>query len=391
MLRQKLTEEYGFFYFQTVLLFTVVLALGIAVFDLARVESQISSNQEQATEALYIAEAGIQMAINQLEKNPLWSNGYKNYPFGRGKIYVVEVTQSTNGVRLESQGEVDGLGRRIRVDLAKEALPFKHTLLTKSMQLSPGTELFTKGGIMHSGNINLPAFGHLEGQIEVDGNVTMKDFSFKGSMAAYGSIEIDEKTLIDGSLISRESILSNGLLPERQSLFPFTPMIRPPGLPLVDFNWYRNKGPKILEEATYPVGYFGTGFYMASGDLELTSEGLTETYYGKKAIVSEGCIFIKTNLIPRNYSEDAFLIIAKDIIVDSQVDTFWGGLIAKESITIQGGLLDKNFFGTLQAPSVFFPSGLINLQFYPIPGENLVKSPQTRFKLIDRLEIMVMK
>lgn len=387
--KEKLIEEKGFFFFQTVLLFAIVLALGIAVFELARVERKISQNQEKATEAFYVAEAGIQMAIHQLDNNPLWSSGYKNLLFGTGKIHAVEISHSTNEVRIESQGEVGGVSRRIRVDFLKEKLPFKHVLLTNSLQLSPGTALYAKGKIMHSGNLVLPSFSFLEGQIEVDGTVKMNDFHFRGSLGSYRQIEIDEKTIIEGSLVSKEEILCNNSAIDGPGFFPLTPMIRPPGLPIVDFNWYRNKRPVLLEEINYLIEDFGAGIYMSSGDLTITAEDFTGIYFGKKAIVSEGSVYIRGDFAPQNYKDDALLIIGKHIIVDSQVSSFWGALIAKESIFIENGLMDKNFFGTLQAPLVNLPSGTINLQFYPIPGENLVRSPQTVFKQIDWLEIMV--
>ena len=371
--------------------FAVILLLGTVTFEFTSTEGKISHNHEKAVQALYLAEAGIQIAIDQLEANPTWEGSYKNLDFEPGTIKTITVNNKNTSpqIRIEAQGEVDGISRRIRVDLKKEKFLFKNAMTVNSLQLKPFTNLNVKGDLFVTGDLILPPFSCLEGFLTVGGKVILNDAVFSGSLAATESIILSENTIIEGFLLSTKEIICNGNWNEVENCFSHYQGIKAVESPEIDFEWYQNNKQEVLTETSFNVNELDSGIYISPDDLILSAKA-TETYYGKKAIVSEGAITIANNLIPQDPHEDILLIIAENIFVESQVDNLWAGLIAKDSIVIQEGNRSKNLFGAVQAGLVDLPPGVTNLQFYPLPGENLAESPQFLFKLVDWLEIAVL-
>jgi len=374
------------------LFFAVVLTLGIFSFELAFTESKIAQNQAKAVQALYVAEAGIQIAVNQLKANPAWEGSYKNIDFEPGKIKVITVTNKGNNpqVRIESQGEVDGINRRIRVDLKKERQPFNNAVTVDFLHLKSYTSLNIKGGLIVSDNLIFPPSSSLEGRVEVDGQVILNDAVFGGSLSASESIVVNGDTIINGLLVAAKEIICKGVWQKSENCFPYYQGINGNKVPALDFDWYLNNKHEVLTETTVDVSKLNSGIYFSAGDLVVTADSITESYNGKIAIVSEGAITLIENLTPQDSREDALLIIAKNILVDSQVNRLWAGLIAKKSFTVQEGGRGLDLFGGLQAGSVDLPAGTFNFQFHTLPGENLVKLPQLTFKLVDWLEIVVL-
>ncbi|MBC7325933.1 MAG: hypothetical protein H5T99_11580, partial [Moorella sp. (in: Bacteria)] len=102
-----------------VLLAILVLSLlGAGLLSLSMVERQGAANEVKITQATYLAEAGINLALARLRHDPAWRDGLgETYlPPARGRIISVSVVSQAASYRLRSVGEIDGVQRAIEVD-----------------------------------------------------------------------------------------------------------------------------------------------------------------------------------------------------------------------------------------------------------------------------------
>ncbi|MCP4650842.1 MAG: hypothetical protein GY853_12300 [PVC group bacterium] len=81
-----------------ILLLTVFIIFFMSVFivgylEIAATETEIMRNHRGSTQALYIADAGIEDALWQLRQNRKWKKGFKNkvFPSGESSSYTVTI------------------------------------------------------------------------------------------------------------------------------------------------------------------------------------------------------------------------------------------------------------------------------------------------------------
>lgn len=387
--KRLIAEEKGLALVPTVFLVMLIFVLVITAFGLAATETQISVNQQRATEALYLAEAGIQMALHQLERKPNWNSGYRNYQLGSGRIKEVTVQNNLHNVRIESQGEIEGMGKRVRVELAKTSVPFANALETGKLELNPGAFLAIKGKAIHEGDLHLATMAELESHMVVAGSAWIDKATVKGSLTATGPITVQPDAIIEGDLVSTQGIQC-AENQENNNLFPDVPVLRPISSLNPSFSWYQSKNHLLVEENFLLLEELGSGIYYVPGDLRLTTDDLAKGYLGQLALVVEGTAYITCNLIATNPKQGALIILAEDIVISPGVTEIWAALIGMNSVQIQNSTLEREFFGTIKAPQVLFPAGSTKLTYYPIPGVHLVRNPQTLFKIVKWLEIMVL-
>ena len=105
----------------SVMLMVVLSLLTITLFELLTASTQITGNHRLEIRTLYIADAGVEAAINELRGNPDWSDGFADIDFGDGK-YTVDVFDAdpTNPAiydekDIASTGTIDGFDRKISV------------------------------------------------------------------------------------------------------------------------------------------------------------------------------------------------------------------------------------------------------------------------------------
>ena len=112
-----------------VLLITIVLLNGLMAMTLTEV--RISLNDKYGTQALYLAEAGNELALDYLYDNPsfrgelLTISSFGNPVFlGEGRINRIVVQNNLASVKIVSEGEVSGVIRRVallvRINLVKD-------------------------------------------------------------------------------------------------------------------------------------------------------------------------------------------------------------------------------------------------------------------------------
>jgi len=112
-----------------VLLITIVLLNGLMAMTISEVK--ISLNDKYGTQALYLAEAGNELALNYLYNNPYFRGELLNLSsfdnpiyLGEGKINSIRVQNSSPNVRITSEGEVEGVIRKaaliVRINIIQE-------------------------------------------------------------------------------------------------------------------------------------------------------------------------------------------------------------------------------------------------------------------------------
>ena len=387
-LQKKLVEEKGSALFVTLLLVILVFTIGIAILELTGTETKISHNQKIATQALFLAEAGVQMAIHQLELDPQWKAGYRNYPLGKGVIKEVKIENKLYSVRIESQGEVQGVGRRIRTDLTKIPVPFVYPLITGNLVLRPGANFKIEGDALHYGNFTLTNFAELEGFFLVDGLVLLDKGIVKGTISATGPILVNDEAQVEGTLVSGENVEINDDLPGESEAHSSIPILMPNVPVEPDLNWYFQRPHFSIEEPVVFIEELVSGIHVASGDLTVMVDESGSPFLGQIAVVVPGTVRISCNLIPGDSLSHCIFIIAEDIIVEPGVTQISGALLASGSIQVMGGSFNKEFYGTLQAPLVSMPPGTTRLTYYPLAGNHLVKRTQVLFQVTDWLEVM---
>ena len=92
---------------------------------------QIARYHAWSEEALYVAEAGLQSSIAQLQQNSQWNTGFSNQPFpaGSGNVYTVTVANAYPVATLNVTATVHGSYTRrilakVMVTGAPQATPY---------------------------------------------------------------------------------------------------------------------------------------------------------------------------------------------------------------------------------------------------------------------------
>lgn len=377
----------GFILFPTLMLVILLLVIGLAVLELAATEAKISDNQRLAVEALYLAEAGVQMAIHMLELDPAWRQGYRDYPLGRGLIKEVTVNHGSHSVIIESQAEVLGAGRRVRAELTKIPVPYAQALATTSLRLLPGAQIRLQGEAVHYGDFHLSG-GRLEGILTVEGTALLSGGSFRGALAATGEITVTGDAEVAGTLVSAQAVTCTLNTWQAES-FGGIPVLLPPQAPLQDLNWYYRQPHFPVEEPVLDPGELVSGLYIATGDLSLLGDS-TLTYQGSIALVVPGTLFVGENLVPENPETDTLLLAAETIVIAPWVTEMGGILVATEAIVFEGGTAAKRIRGTMTAPLIILEPGFVDLAYHPYAGTHLVPAPETLFRVSRWQEIMLM-
>lgn len=105
----------------SIMLMVVLSLLTITLFELLTASTQIAGNHRLEIRTLYIADAGVEAAINELRDDPTWGTGFTDIAFGDGK-YTVNVFDAapTNPAIYDekdiiSTGTIGGFDRTVSV------------------------------------------------------------------------------------------------------------------------------------------------------------------------------------------------------------------------------------------------------------------------------------
>jgi|GEM_PF-5585062 len=123
--------EKGIALLSVILVLLITIVFLNALIAMTFTEVRISLNNQYGRQALYLAEAGNELALDYLYDNPnfrgqLLALSSFNSPLflGEGRINSIIVQDNLSNIRITSEGEVDGVIRRVallaRVTLIKD-------------------------------------------------------------------------------------------------------------------------------------------------------------------------------------------------------------------------------------------------------------------------------
>ncbi len=112
----------------------VLALLTMSSLDMLTVNVQISGNHERELKASYIADAGIEDAIDRLRDDPNWNAGLTNveFPTGSGNTYTVTIDNSGYPlIVITSTGTVPNFQRslEVQVKITGSSSPYKATTI----------------------------------------------------------------------------------------------------------------------------------------------------------------------------------------------------------------------------------------------------------------------
>ncbi len=114
--------ERGYVLVMTMVFTTIMLIMGLAIIYLGQVERSLTRQAIYSSQALHLAEAGIERTVWKLRKSSDWtlsppSNLYTNEFLGVGTYSVVLSQRSKNRVTATSTGKTRGKERAVQVEL----------------------------------------------------------------------------------------------------------------------------------------------------------------------------------------------------------------------------------------------------------------------------------
>ena len=158
----------------------------------------------EGCQALYLAEAGVQKVLAQLRVDPHWNSGLKNEPLGEGWIRQVEVKDKGDKVEILSTGEVEGVQRKLRVELIKTNLVSPHAVQATSLLDITGSNfpLSITGDMVIHGNLTTGPLFSLKGGLLVQGKTRIEGGNLSGTIAGSGPVEICEGAIVNSHVFS---------------------------------------------------------------------------------------------------------------------------------------------------------------------------------------------
>ena len=109
----------------TMILMLVLSLLTVSLYEMLQASTQITGNHKLELRATYIADAGVEDAINRLRNTPTWAGTIpsEEFPAGSGNTYVVDVDNSPSELgtpvlreaTITSTGTLSGFQRALSV------------------------------------------------------------------------------------------------------------------------------------------------------------------------------------------------------------------------------------------------------------------------------------
>lgn len=199
----------------------IMLMLGImgtVAFQSADTEKKMSFNQADLDEARLVAEAGLQLTLEQVQTDYFWRAGYSNKSFGAGTFSVTMVDQTTtpalgDSIIVRSVGKIDKATATIEAWVKRGYPPsFKYAVYAKD---GIGMENHACTDSYNSDSTYAASVLSTGGNIGTGGNITMQNNTTVGGDASTtgGSITLQNSADVLGST-------STSALPENLTFIP---------------------------------------------------------------------------------------------------------------------------------------------------------------------------
>jgi len=167
MVNYKKCEKGSALFLNLFILF-ILLTFSFAMTAMTSTEIRIAGNNVEATQAFYLAEAGIAEAINLIYSNPNVSGTIiDKMPMGNGLVTVTG-SWSGNVVTLEAVGKVGEIKQTVKQSLqviVSDSI-FDHAIITFADSYGSTCKLFD--------DVNITGDGIIGTELEIDNNVIVK-------------------------------------------------------------------------------------------------------------------------------------------------------------------------------------------------------------------------
>lgn len=127
------SSEHGAALVIALIIMSMLSLLTIASFDMLSINVQIAGNHERELKAKYIADAGVEDAIDRLRDNPLWDAGLADieFPTGSGNTYTVAIDNSEYpSITITSTGTMSSFQRSLEVQVGVTGSSAPYTVKT---------------------------------------------------------------------------------------------------------------------------------------------------------------------------------------------------------------------------------------------------------------------
>lgn len=190
------------------LVFTILLTLGLGALGLALTHREVSLNEVKNAKAFYAAEAGINVALAELQSNPSLvfnGNGASISPpdiareLEGAQIEEIAVNDRGDLVEVQARGKAGGLTRQVAAYLQKPVWAYGLVLGQGN-----GNDVVIKTNVNLKGTFVFPDDVDIERQVKVDGwviaggDIDNDSERIKGGLKAVGAIVT---VPIDGQIV----------------------------------------------------------------------------------------------------------------------------------------------------------------------------------------------
>ncbi|GAW94138.1 hypothetical protein [Calderihabitans maritimus] len=372
---RKLRGEEGSALPLTLLVAVLLLVLGSSLLSAALLERNIARNQLLSTQALYVADSGIEMVLAELQYDEDWLSlfpgleegetvvAFAEVPIGRGTLKEVTLTDRVTTVEVLSEAEVNGITRSVKAQILKPVFEHGFAGATAGSSGGGGNELtiransYIEGTLVfrHNININTPQ-AEIHGDVVAGGNIVNKGH-ITGDALAGGAI-INSGT-IDGDQLPDADVY----LPE---------------IPEVDLDWYESRADVLFSgDQTWDIAELQEiidnelnnrqGIIYVDGDVTIKNKG--EGQEGKeeeekekgsdKGGKDEGEEGDKNESRTNVYRGRVMLVTSRSIEIDGDLlpdstETSALGLVAFQDIEVGG---NTKITGVFHAGRTFRTSG----------------------------------
>lgn len=347
------------------LMATTIFIIGGAALSLGSTVRKNAVYEINQTKAYYIAEAGVEMALNEAKRSPNWvknlslKNNFENtedevflsnlkYPEQDDErnllesVRVIKTDEDTNNnevtMKIKSIGRFNQSKKTLIVEV-KITNPFPEYLFrgiwtSRFSNLPQGSGVaFTIDTYVSEEDLTVPSGSDVEGNIYCKGRVTLEDgnknkyVTLNGDIYALGGVVAGDYARINGNLYVDNAskvtfgkdVTHNGqvVVLGASELASKIPPPLPDLLSADKLDWYQNNADFFQIPANME---FQSGIYYIEGDLQLSGD-----YSGQATLVVNGKVTIggpHERYLRRSDNDDCLVILATDIIEthNAQVD-----------------------------------------------------------------------
>ena len=199
----------GFALMAALIVLVLFATLGFVAVNLFFSDTRIAYDSLKSTQALYLAEAGLQYALENLSGDNNWSDNSditKNMTTG-GSFNVRYITKSQNSATLKLTGTKDGVSRKFSINVERSPLAGFGLLVGKNIheQQSEYREFpdFLEGAPMPF--IDL-AFYESIADHKISGNYTFTAGTYYGLWFINGDVRFEDNVAVYGTVIANGNV-----------------------------------------------------------------------------------------------------------------------------------------------------------------------------------------